>query len=58
MIDGMSPFYDETEDKIKENILNTEVSFTSDVWDLVSDDCKDFIRKCLNRNPENRPTAD
>jgi serine/threonine protein kinase len=54
----MSPFYDETEDKIKENILNTEVSFTSDVWDLVSDDCKDFIRKCLNRNPEKRPTAD
>lgn len=25
IIDGMSPFYDETEDKIKKNILNGEV---------------------------------
>jgi serum/glucocorticoid-regulated kinase 2 len=25
IIEGMSPFFDETEDKIKENILNNEV---------------------------------
>jgi hypothetical protein len=29
----MSPFYDETEDNIKENILKSEVQFTSDAWE-------------------------
>ena len=58
IIEGMSPFYDETEDKIKENILKSEVSFNSDSWLTVEEDIKDFIRLCLNKNPALRPTAD
>jgi serine/threonine protein kinase len=33
IIDGMSPFYGETQDSIKENILKSEVQFTSDAWE-------------------------
>jgi len=40
----LSPFYGETEDIIKENILKNEVTFVGEAWDDVSDECKDFIR--------------
>ena len=44
IIESLSPFYCETEDIIKENILKKEVIFHGEAWDDVSDECKDFIR--------------
>jgi serine/threonine protein kinase len=58
IIDGLSPFYDETEDLIKENILNNEVSFNGENWVDVTPECKEFIKECLNKDPKQRPSAE
>ena len=71
MIEELTPFYGEPEgdlidektknqaklELIKQNIHNKEVEFTSDPWNYVSEDCKNFVRKCLNKDPKLRPTA-
>jgi len=57
MIDGLSPFFDSSEELIKENILKNEVNFNGDDWEGVNSECKDFIRLCLNKDPKKRPSA-
>jgi calcium-dependent protein kinase len=43
---------------VRQNILNGAFVFEpSDIWDLVSDSGKDFIRKLLITDPSKRPTA-
>ncbi len=43
---------------VKQNILQGEVVFEpSDIWDGISDDAKNFVRRLLTKDPEKRPTA-
>ena len=39
------------------SILTDEVSFTGKEWDTVSNEAKAFVRRLLNKDPRQRPTA-
>ncbi len=58
IIDNISPFVDTTDEGTKENIIKHNVSFDSDEWHNISSHCKEFIKKCLNKDPHQRPTID
>lgn len=43
---------------VKQNILEGELEFEpSDIWDGISEDAKNFVRRLLTKDPEKRPTA-
>jgi calcium-dependent protein kinase len=47
MLCGYPPFYGETDQEILEAIVAGEFDFDDEVWDEVSADAKDLIKKCL-----------
>ncbi|XP_022882682.1 calcium-dependent protein kinase 32-like isoform X2 [Olea europaea var. sylvestris] len=54
---GIPPFWAETEQEIAEAIIRSVVDFKRDPWPKVSDKAKDLVRKMLNPDPKQRPTA-
>ena len=58
IIDDLSPFVQETDEETRKTIINNPVTFDSDAWSKVSDHCKNFIKKCLSKDPNQRPTAE
>ena len=56
LVTKTTPFYGENDDEIRENIKSMEVNLESEIWDD-KDDLKDFIRRCLSKDPSRRPTA-
>ena len=58
IIDDLSPFVQETDEETRKTIINNPVTFDSDTWSKVSDHCKNFIKKCLSKDPKQRPTAE
>ena len=40
-----------------ENIVEGNISFDDEVWQDVSEDCKEFIKKLLTYSPQDRPSA-
>ena len=54
-ISGTLPFDDSKSIfNVYNKIINEKLEFKSEIWERVSFDCKDFIRKCLEKDPENR----
>lgn len=41
---------------IKENILRREPDFKRNGWKVISKEAKEFIKLCLNKNPDQRPS--
>eukprot|EP00759_Apiculatamorpha_spiralis_P052947 PhF_6_TR6067/c1_g1_i2/m.8806 len=56
MITGRPPFSDIPEDVSAEYIMTHEPDFTY-VENALSTAGKEFVQRCLQRNPDNRPTA-
>ena len=54
---GSLPFYDDDEDVIFDKILDGAFEFSSPIWNDISVKAKDFISKCLQENPLDRPTS-
>ncbi|CAI9782796.1 unnamed protein product [Fraxinus pennsylvanica] len=54
---GIPPFWAETEQEIAEAIIRSVVDFKRDPWPKVSDKAKDLVKKMLNPDPKQRPTA-
>ncbi|KAL2480619.1 Calcium-dependent protein kinase 32 [Abeliophyllum distichum] len=54
---GIPPFWAETEQEIAEAIIRCVVDFRRDPWPKVSDKAKDLVKKMLNPDPKQRPTA-
>ena len=50
MLVGQSPFFDDNERKMLENIVNATVPFPQDF----DNDARDIILKFLDRNPSSR----
>ena len=50
------PFNGEGHDAIAQEIVNAVLSFDSEPWSEVSDDCKDLITRLLDKNPKTRIT--
>mmetsp|Transcript_31973 Transcript_31973/g.75979 ORF Transcript_31973/g.75979 Transcript_31973/m.75979 type:complete len:327 (+) Transcript_31973:241-1221(+) len=55
---GYPPFYNENTPALFRQIRKGAFSFDDPVWDDVSDDAKDLIRKLLTVSPEDRLTTD
>ena len=58
MFTGRYPFGGKSEDEIEEKILEENVEFKDGEWDFISDNVKDLIKKCLEKNPEERINID
>ncbi|KAK6127330.1 hypothetical protein DH2020_038931 [Rehmannia glutinosa] len=54
---GAPPFWAETEQGVAQAIIRSIVDFKRDPWPKVSDKAKDLVKKMLNPDPKQRPTA-
>ncbi|GFP89696.1 calcium-dependent protein kinase 32 [Phtheirospermum japonicum] len=54
---GFPPFWAETEQGVAQSIIRSVVDFRRDPWPKVSDRAKDLVKKMLNPDPKQRPTA-
>ncbi|KAL1549965.1 Calcium-dependent protein kinase 14 [Salvia divinorum] len=54
---GFPPFWAETEQGVAQAIIRSDVKFKRDPWPKVSDKAKDLVKKMLNPDPKQRPTA-
>jgi len=57
LLSGISPFYDEDEDKVVACVQRVVWQFDERTFERVTTEAKDFISKCLIRAPETRMTA-
>jgi len=57
LLSGISPFFDEDEDKVVAAVQKAKWAFDPDAFANISSEAKDFIQKCLKRAPEQRLTA-
>ena len=54
LICGSPPFLGDTRQEIFQKIVRSPVEFNEEIWNNVSDDCKDLIKKMLKKNPSKR----
>ena len=57
LLTGHTPFESNTVQKIHKNTLYKEVMFEGVKWEKISGAAKSFIRRCLDRDIEKRPSA-
>ena len=54
---GKPPFNGNTDQEIFDKILNSEVKFDLPLWNNVSNNAKNFVKLCLEKNRTKRPSA-
>ena len=54
MFTGCYPFAGKNEDEIEEKILEENVEFKDGEWEIISNKVKDLIKRCLEKDPEER----
>ena len=57
MLCGDPPFTGESNNEIFKKIMKGELKFNSYKWKNISDDAKNFVKLCLNKNAAQRPSA-
>jgi len=57
LLSGISPFYDEDEDKVVAAVQKAKWKFDDAAFENITSEAKDFIKQCLQRAPEKRLTA-
>jgi len=57
MLSGISPFFNEDEDKVISSVQTVKWKFDDVAFENVSKEAQSFIKSCLIRAPENRLTA-
>ena len=58
MFTGCYPFMGKDEEEIEEKIINEPVEFKDGEWKRISENVQDLIRKCLEKDPEERIAID
>mmetsp|Transcript_22979 Transcript_22979/g.25991 ORF Transcript_22979/g.25991 Transcript_22979/m.25991 type:complete len:594 (-) Transcript_22979:633-2414(-) len=58
MLSGEQPFNSENTRTLIHQIVNCDYTLTGGIWDNISEEGKDVIRKCFTADPEQRSTAD
>ncbi|EEB07168.1 CAMK/CAMK1 protein kinase [Schizosaccharomyces japonicus yFS275] len=58
LIAGFAPFERQTPALEMRAVLKSDYTFPSDVFQNISDECKNFIKSCLVQNPNDRITAE
>ena len=51
MLTGFSPYGGDTDSETLQNILTADLDFPDVLFEGVSEEAKNFITLCLNRNP-------
>ena len=54
---GEYPFNGGSDKEIFDDILNSNVNFNSIKWSKISNNAKSFVKSCLEKNPDKRPSA-
>ena len=57
MLCGDPPFTGESNNEIFKKIMKAELKFNSYKWKNISNEARDFVKLCLNKNPAQRPSA-
>ena len=57
MLCGDPPFTGDSNNEIFKKIVKAELKFNSYKWKNISDEAKDFVKLCLNKNATQRPSA-
>lgn len=57
LLSGRPPFGGRKKEEIYRSIKSSELAFTDQVWLKISKNAIDFIKKALNRNQLERPSA-
>ena len=57
MLSGRPPFGGSTKEAIYKTIKTRPLEFPDREWAMVSSEAKDFIERCLNKDPVQRATA-
>ena len=58
LLSGKTPFDGKNLEKINQNILKKKVTFSEKHWRNISNNAKDFILQCLERNQFQRPSIE
>jgi serine/threonine protein kinase len=58
MLSGKPPFKGRTKDDVFVEITTKNITYTGDSWKIISKEAKNFIRKMLIRDPNERLTAE
>ncbi|KAL3819812.1 hypothetical protein ACJIZ3_005717 [Penstemon smallii] len=58
LLSGVPPFWAETEQGVALSIIRSVVDLKRDPWPKISERAKDLVKKMLNPDPNQRPTAD
>ena len=58
ILSGRVPFQGKTDSETMQKILNKPLSMSSKAWETVSDDAKSLVARMLDKDPENRPSAE
>ena len=56
LLSGRTPFDASKIKKINYNIVNKDIKFPDKQWGGISNNAKDFIKHCLDRNQTSRPS--
>lgn len=51
------PFTGLNQQELFDNILNQELKMMKEDWEGISEEALDFIKMCLEKNPEKRPNC-
>ena len=54
LLSGKAPFDGSTNEEIWASIKNDEAGYSEEVWEQVSNECHQFIRKMLTHDPKKR----
>jgi len=57
LLHGQQPFKGSNQVQLYHNIINEELKIDPDDWEEISEDAKDFVIRCLNKDPKKRPSA-
>jgi calcium-dependent protein kinase len=57
LLSGSPPFYGKNEKEIFSKILSGNYSFRNKIWNKISEEAKDLVKKLLEINPEKRLSA-
>ena len=58
LLSGNPPFDGDDRDELFAAIKLAKFEFSAKIWEYISEDWKDFIRKCLTKESKSRPSAE
>ena len=57
LLSGQYPFNGGSDKEIFDQILNSNINFNLFKWNKISNNAKSFVKLCLEKNPDKRPSA-